>query len=114
MNWTPSTIFAARDRGEVLTRGGHRWRVRLYHPDGWAIAAAPAGSAGTAPDRLAGGPDLAGLDVWTACRVLNDAEAQVAPPEEPEEARPAYRATRKEQRWGRRPGSAGWGRRRRG
>ncbi|WP_413937049.1 hypothetical protein [Nitrospira sp. BLG_1] len=55
MIWTPNNIFTVRDT-RITDRAGKQHLVKLY-ASGWAI-----------------GP-YADLDVWAACRVLNDMEA---------------------------------------
>ena len=57
VNWTPDTIFAARDH-HVRIHDGSLMPVRLYE-DGWTVGI------------------WHSLDVWTACHILNDAQAVV-------------------------------------
>ena len=60
MNWTPNNIFDARNR--TLICGYSKQgvvSVKLYD-DGWAL-------------HIFGSDRAEGLDVWTACRMLNDA-----------------------------------------
>ena len=56
MNWTPGNIFEARDK-DLSIKGNLIVRLKLYS-DGWKIGA------------------IEKLDVWTACRILNDLEAK--------------------------------------
>jgi hypothetical protein len=56
-NWTTDSIWQARDK-QVVTHGGPAWRVKLYAA-GWTV-----------------GP-YDGMDIWSACRVLNDVEARL-------------------------------------
>jgi hypothetical protein len=51
--WHPSNIFDARDQ-VVTDRSGQAHTLKLY-AGGWAW-----------------GPDFMGLDIWTACRLLNN------------------------------------------
>ena len=61
MNWRPDDL---RDMREIRTRKGERRRIRHYMSipgvaSGWSI-----------------GRDYTGMDAFTACRLLNDWEAE--------------------------------------
>lgn len=68
-NWNPSNIFDARAAGAVIDRDQKVIGVRLYS-DGWAMWHTT-----EFPNRL----NVEGLDVWTACKLLNDYQAVIYP-----------------------------------
>ena len=61
MNFTPEKLLQLRGR-TLLLKDGRRVVPKLY-PDGWAFL-------------VQGTEILSALDVWAACRWLNDREAQ--------------------------------------
>ncbi len=73
-DWSVSSIMTeGRDR-YVISRNGFVYLVKLY-PEGWSISEYV--SEGHWPDPRRSPAD--GLDIWTACRILNDREARPMP-----------------------------------